>query len=297
MSRLPTSSLSLLLPLALFALGCPPDAGTGGTADGGATTADAGTTTDGGTSTDGGTTTDAGTQPAPCVQTSCSGKVWACGDCLDNDGDGLTDLEDSNCLGPCDNSETSFFLDIPGAGPNSCQLDCYFDSDSGAGNDSCAWSHYCDPLEPQAEQGCNFSDPPPAKASCPPTQDPVCAEVCQPLVPNGCDCFGCCELPAGGGNFVFIGSRNVAGEFTCDADGVSDPNRCHPCTPVPNCQKECGRCQLCLGKTEVPADCLDGGGTPADQCPGGEQPCGLAGQDACPTGQFCLTGCCAVNPG
>jgi len=34
----------------------------------------------------------------------------------------------------------------------------------------------------------------------------------------------------------------------------------------------------------------DGGTT--QRCPGGQQPCGLPTDPACPNGYFCLTGCC-----
>ncbi len=35
----------------------------------------------------------------------CQGHIYQCGDLLDNDGDGLVDSEDPDCLGPCDNTE------------------------------------------------------------------------------------------------------------------------------------------------------------------------------------------------
>ena len=38
----------------------------------------------------------------------CGNKVYECGDTLDNDMDGLIDLEDSECISPCDDSEASF---------------------------------------------------------------------------------------------------------------------------------------------------------------------------------------------
>jgi hypothetical protein len=41
------------------------------------------------------------------VKTCSNGKVYACGDCVDNDGDCRIDGEDSQCLGPCDNTENA----------------------------------------------------------------------------------------------------------------------------------------------------------------------------------------------
>src|SRR5690242_6920212 len=49
-----------------------------------------------------------------CFQATCQGKLYACGDCMDNDGDGKVDADDPDCLGPCQNSETGFFGNIPG---------------------------------------------------------------------------------------------------------------------------------------------------------------------------------------
>ncbi|MEC7522285.1 MAG: hypothetical protein VYE22_20530 [Myxococcota bacterium] len=239
---------------------------------------------------------------------TCQGHLYQCGDTLDNDGDGLADDEDPDCLGPCDNNEAGFFLDIPGGDSAPCRLDCYFDQDQGSGNDQCSWDHRCDPLEPDPE--CMFRDPPPPSANCPAEQAPECAEICRPLVPNGCDCFGCCNLPAGTDRWVFIGSVDETGEPTCTLDGVEDDARCHPCTPVANCLNTCEECELCLGRTELPPECFptpppdggttlpdggpvpDGGAPPPPLCDDGRQACGVPGTEPCPEGHFCLTGCC-----
>ena len=82
-----------------------------------------------------------------CVQATCQGKIYACGDCTDNDGDGKTDMNDVGCLGPCDNTETDLTLGIPGGNNAPCKADCYFDQDTGSGNDTCEWDHSCDPHE------------------------------------------------------------------------------------------------------------------------------------------------------
>src|SRR5262249_34071017 len=82
-----------------------------------------------------------------CNIKTCQGHVYACGDCLDNDGDCKIDDADSQCLGPCDNTEDSLYGGIPGQNNSPCKSDCYFDQDTGSGNDDCYWSHKCDPLE------------------------------------------------------------------------------------------------------------------------------------------------------
>jgi hypothetical protein len=228
-------------------------------------------------------------------EVTCQGKLYQCGDTLDNDQDGLTDWADPDCLGPCDNNEAGFVTNIPGgSSTNKCRRDCYFDQDSGTGNDDCMWDLWCDSDEPQA-LWCAFSDPPPSQADCPDNQSSLCLDVCLPLVPNGCDCFGCCELPAESGNYVYIGSEDDVGP-TCSLGDEEDPEKCHPCIPVEDCFDGCGHCELCLGKTELPEDCFDPDGGNDEQCPPEFPPCGLPGQDPCPTDSYCVTGCCRPTP-
>ncbi|NOY94613.1 MAG: hypothetical protein GXP55_25830, partial [Deltaproteobacteria bacterium] len=250
---------------------------------------------------DSGAAVDAG--PAVCVPVMCQGALRACGDCVDNDDDGAADARDSNCLGACDNNESGLSTGIPGGDTPQCGLDCYYDTDQGSGNDQCHWDGRCDPLSPDAR--CSFEDPPPPSARCPDTQSSACLDFCRPLTPNGCDCFGCCELPARSGSFVFLGSVDSAGDPSCTMDAVGDATRCHPCTPVRGeCFNPCGRCELCVGRDpgSLPADCFPpptptDAGTPADagaRCDPGVQACGLPGDPACPSAYYCLTGCCIL---
>ena len=137
---------------------------------------------------------------------SCFGVVMACGDGQDNDGDKLIDAVDPECTGPCDNDEGSFELNIPGVNKD-CKQDCYWDKDSGNGNDKCDWSHKCDPKSPSAtlKPPCSYNP----KTKCPNPAPPTCLKVCLPLTPNGCDCFGCCEIYTPTGKYtdtVFLGS-------------------------------------------------------------------------------------------
>jgi hypothetical protein len=222
-----------------------------------------------------------------CAPILCQAKLYLCANCLDDDGDGKVDAEDPDCLGPCDNTEDRIDLGIPGAGNAPCKRDCYFDKDSGAGNDSCAGDLRCDPLSPDPIN-CAYVEPPPPNANCDDKPSKLCLDVCLPLTPNGCDCFGCCELPGGSGNFVYIGTTDANDSPTCTIASANGPSKCAKCTPQKDCFDGCEKCELCLGKDTLPPECQ-----PQDQCPGGTA-CGLAGQPPCPAGEYCLTGCCTV---
>jgi hypothetical protein len=183
-------------------------------------------------------------------------------------------------------------------------VDCYFDSNGGPGDDDCIWNHRCDPHEvppnyfPEASVGSTCAYDP--NASIPSTrktcaelsqeQSPFCHAACDALVPNGCDCFGCCDLPSGSGNYVWLGSTWESAP-TCTFDEVLNPSKCQSCEPVPGCMNPCDTCELCLGKTTVPAGC-----DAQSQCAPGVTPCELPGQTCCPEGFYCITGCCQPAP-
>jgi len=239
-----------------------------------------------------------------CQESACQGKVYKCGDCMDNDGDGLIDSADPECTGPCDDTEDSYYGGIPGQNNAPCREDCYFDQDTGTGNDQCFWSHQCDSksiapdFPPSGDSHCAYdegSKVPGSNASCEElrtTQTSTCLNVCLPITPNGCDCFGCCELPSASGNYVWIGSgtQNVG---TCDGDHLDDPTACRPCTPVRSCFNACDPCEVCVGSTAPLADC--GSNSPL-RCPGSAAACGQPGEPACDVGYYCVTGCCAAAP-
>jgi hypothetical protein len=263
------------------------------------------------------------TGSGPIVPVACQAHFYACGDGNDNDGDGLTDSQDPDCLGPCDNTEGNFYGGIPGQTGSACLVDCYFDQDSGSGNDECNWNHKCDPNEvapkyyPESNNGskCEHDD----KANTPGTnqtcaqlfdaQSKTCLDFCGPLTPNGCDCFGCCELPAGSGKHVWLGSEDANGNGSCSIADLDNPDKCQPCLQVKGCLNTCERCEICIGKTTVPADCLPGGSTSSSgsgsgssgsggggQCSPGVQACGLPGQEPCSFDEYCITGCCQKIP-
>lgn len=229
-----------------------------------------------------------------CEVAECQGHVYACGDCIDNDGDCIVDADDDECLGACDNTEDSLYGGISGQNNSPCKSDCYFDQDTGAGNDDCYWSHTCDPFEvapnyaPESSQ-CAYN--PNANipgyggncASAFTTQSAECADYCGPLTPNGCDCFGCCDIP-GAATPVWLGSENN-GQGSCTLADVGDPSKCKPCTQVAACLNTCAECEICIGDSTLPPECS------VQEC-NGAQPCGQSGQLDCADGFFCVTGCC-----
>jgi hypothetical protein len=240
----------------------------------------------------------------------CGGnKLYKCGDGIDNDGDGLVDAADPECLGSCDNSEDSFH---PGIGDTTllCNRDCFWDVGN-AHDEDCWWDMRCDPEADLAQHSvanpiahCKWDSAadgpvdsqvfPPSEASCAEmesAQSPACLSACLSVAPNGCDCFGCCELD---GHYVWFGSELNSGG-TCGLDAIGKPDffdRCHPCTPVPSCHNPCDACELCVDRWEVPSGCSTG----TQLCPAGSPPCGLPQQVACAEGQYCITGCCIVLP-
>ena len=229
----------------------------------------------------------------PCMTTQCRGHTYQCGDCADNDGDGLIDARDPDCLGPCDDDELGLSTGLAMSQAAACRQDCYFDGDNGPGNDKCEWSHSCDMLsvapdyppsgEARCKYGANMGVDCEGLAD---TQQAACLANCLPLVPNGCDCFGCCELPGGSGNYHFLGGGR--GEEGCQRETLGDPLLCPPCTPVPSCFNDCAECETCVGKLPK-ATC-----NPASGCPAGERACS---PDApCDVGDYCVTGCCVRAP-
>ncbi len=313
--------------LAFFQMGCNcqppanPDGGTGGDGTGGSMSTGGGTGTGGdggsggaggtgGTGGAGGTGGSAGVgggtgvqADGGCTRIMCGAQQYACGDCIDNDNDGLLDDRDPDCLGPCHNNESGFGTGIPSFPSTQCdRLDCYYDTNQGRGDDDCEHDHRCDMLNPSANQ-CTYS----ASVMCPSTQSATCLNFCQKLTPAGCDCFGCCTAFArdGGSRDIYLGSELLTGT-PCTLNNVNDPTVCRSCTKQASCGKGgCGTCQLCLGKTSLPPECFmtpdagtlaDGGAAPVDagslRCPVGVQACGLPGDAPCTAPAFCQTGCC-----
>ena len=202
----------------------------------------------------------------------CGNKLYECGDTLDNDMDGLIVLDDPECISPCDDNEGTFKTDLPGQN-NDCKQDCYFDSNSGGGDDTCEWNLQCDPLNPGAQIGCEYD---PNFAMCELEMPDTCLDFCVPLVPNGCDCFGCCEIE---GQFVYLDGAQ------CSLDNL---DMCESCTFYDNCNNSCEpeNCELCFGQDpdDLPPECEE------PECPDELTPC--FDESECLEGQFCQTGCC-----
>jgi hypothetical protein len=264
-----------------------------GTGAAGGSTGDAAAAGTGGGSTGGAAATGTGGS-APCAGGAAG---WTgrpifssqCGDGVDNDGDGKIDYDDLECISPLDNDESSFGFGIPGDNIDACKLDCFFDGNSGMGDDGCVWQRKCDPMS--MKTSCPFDEAyalsHPTDCSLTASQSQRCLDSCGKLVPNGCDCFGCCAVPGV--------STPVHLAYTCTAADFNDPGKCPPCTQVTQCSNPCARCEICIGKPTVPDDCRgsDECAAPYD-CPNGAPACGAYGTAPwlCPPGTGCVTGCC-----
>jgi hypothetical protein len=242
-------------------------------------------------------------------QVLCGNSVCQCSDGLDSDQDGLTDLQDPECVSSNDNDESSFATGISGDNRDDACQDCFFDGNSGSGDDGCRLPSSCLVTKGDATSGrgknCSTCD----------SATDQCKNFCQQYTPNGCDCFGCCGVNLGSGIV-----KNVLLSAGCSISG-SNTTGCTECVPSTACVNTCGRCELCPGKTlaDLPADCAststrdggtgtpsgDGGtgtpsgdagtGVPVPSCDNGEASCGQ-GLPACATGSSCTFGCCIKVP-
>lgn len=216
---------------------------TSGTDTAGETASASATDTAGDTGAATGGESGADTGAPECVSACEDGKVHACGDCLDNDGDGASDCDDPDCFGPCDDSEEE--LGSPLEGKDPCKQDCYFDGDAGQGGGDCQWNLKCDPLAP-GPAVCPYNpnlDPDEPDdltddyGKCVDGDPSTCADHCSP--PNGCDCFGCCTV---GDVDLFIGSPG------CSSDDLSP---CKPCTKQDAlCGNPCDDGEVCYPDIE-----------------------------------------------
>jgi hypothetical protein len=212
------------------------------------------------------------------------GPAWLgpteCTNGLDDDGDGLVDGLDPECTSPHDRDEATFRVIIGDLDP--CRSDCVFDGNLGQGDDQCEWRAGCDPRN--SFPRCT------APTLCPsPTQR--CRDWCLPLTPNGCDCFGCCQVRVNGTSATVL-----IGEFSsCASDVFGDTARCPACTQNPSCLNPCQPGEICFGGADVPPT----PGEPAPRCAPGQIACGKDTSTPaclCPAGTYCVTGCCAAFP-
>lgn len=234
-----------------------------------------GATTQGAT-TQGGQTSETGS-PGPCVVAMCGGEILECGDCIDNDANGDIDEGDVECLGPCDDDESSFATGQSGDNMDPCRQDCFFDGNSGAGDDGCDWNLACDPLNPGGD-ACPYN---PDQVGCDPEQAPECLQNCQ--VPNGCDCFGCCTVVVDDVEYnIFLNGAE------CSVETIE---QCAMCNPVVSCLNPCDAqdCEICIGGDVVPIGC------DAPTCDLGLPSCEVTAD--CAEFNFCQAGCCLPQPG
>lgn len=156
-----------------------------------------------------------------------------CANNIDDDQDGLSDLDDPKCKLPGDNDESSFGSGVPGDDNNDpWSLDCWFDLNSGSGDDNCEM-HACCMLEGPCPAEYLPFDPNQCVAS------QQCIEACAPQTRQECDCFGCCQIcdaSVSGCYEVFV---NPSVSPACELYVIDDPSLCKPCSrnascPVPN---------------------------------------------------------------
>ncbi|MBI3178076.1 MAG: hypothetical protein HYZ27_00345 [Deltaproteobacteria bacterium] len=229
-----------------------------------------------------------------------------CEDGIDNDNDGLTDAEDPQCFGPQDDLEDSYATGIPGDnnGQNA-PTECPFDGNSGIGNDAACCGllpNGCDKVaccewdvngNGTGEHVGQYGDCGPA---------PQCGDDAS-YPEHGCACSG----------------DGDCGSYFCVRDndtGAGFCSTCVPCAPDPACYNPCTCGETCFAGFSQPAsECTSGGGCPAgvtqctddtqcdttnnercssgccyQVCDIGVQPCQFTSE--CPSGHFCITGCC-----
>jgi hypothetical protein len=194
---------------------------------------------------------------------------------LDDDGDGLADGFDPECTGAYDNVESSYATGIPGDNKDEAWQDCFFDGNSGAGDDGCKYSFACYTGTQKRPSDCQVEQ--------------RCLDFCMPRTPNGCDCFGCCAVQKEGKTYtVRLGSD-------CTYDKLTDTTICPSCKQETACLNTCDKCEYCMGKTTLPADCAApapgapgtpaGGGDPGTATPpGGTPPGGTTDPSGTPPG-------------
>ena len=210
----------------------------------------------------------------------CGKKPCACDDGTDNDGDALIDGLDPECTGAYDNDESSFGTGAPPAARAQC-ADCFWDANKGSGDDDCKYPAQCllgeSPTRPGSE----------ACSSCEPSQR--CIDTCAKSTPNGCDCFGCCDITREDGSRI-----SVVLNDQCALSTLDDVKRCPRCVQNPTCKNTCGMCELCPGRkdADLPALCTQGQPVelPIHACDEGQQVCST--EKTCPADYYCQLGCC-----
>jgi hypothetical protein len=219
---------------------------------------------------------DSGHDSGPHVPALCGGKPCACDDGQDQDGDALVDGFDPECTGAYDDDESSFATGLPGGSTDTCR-DCFWDANAGRGDDSCGY--------PSA---CLFGEAPTVAGGCFSCEvGATCLDRCLALTPNGCDCFGCCEITRADGSRV-----SVALTEQCSLAVLDDAELCPRCVMHAECKNACGTCELCPGRSpeDLPALCQDSSDVPRPVCDEGQRVCTVSAD--CGAEHYCQLGCC-----
>jgi hypothetical protein len=222
---------------------------------------------------------DAG--PVACTAQS----EQACGNCIDDDLDGLIDGQDPQCQGPEDRLEDSFATGIPGDNQDPKKQECFFDGNSGQCqvHTCCLLSDCPDDLLPfDRDQDCDNLDAP-------------CLSDCLPSTPVGCDCYGCCTVcNPETDDCADILLQGAPDECDPGDIGTATMSECLSCVKVEDCNGgECDGspddCILCPGQSgdDLPDTCE------ANECPEGQTVCQTS--DDCDGLDYCSNGCCRAG--
>jgi hypothetical protein len=157
--------------------------------------------------------------------------------------------------------------------------DCFWDDNVGSGDDDCRYDVTC--LSGQAPSG---------KGKCATCDvSAACIDRCLTRTPNGCDCFGCCQVTRPDGSLLLIALNE-----TCSLANIDNTQACPRCVQSSACSNPCGRCELCAGRTQanLPTDCGDSqtNGSQGYACDDGQQVCSSA--KPCNGTEYCQLGCC-----
>lgn len=232
-------------------------------------------------SQDGPTDTMSSFDAQPFKPILCNNKACACNNEIDDDADGVIDGFDPECTGPFDDDESSFATGKLIENNSPCQ-DCFFDANSGHGDDGCQYHSEC--LQGGIPSETTSSDCP---LDC--AVSDRCIDSCLPRTPNGCDCFGCCEVTKKDKSRI-----NVRIVGTCSLAKIDDPTACPRCVRNEACQNACGLCELCIGKVndDLPERCKANSNESGFDysCDGDEQVCSAT--VLCKDYEYCYQGCC-----
>lgn len=201
-------------------------------------------------------------------------RLCACSDGEDNDLDNEIDGLDNECTGPFDDYEGTFRVNDVREGKQCA--DCFFDGNPASGDDGCNLSSHCiQDGEPGNGGGmCKRA------VDCKATDE--CRDHCLGITPNGCDCFGCCEVQYEGARVPI----RLSG--TCDMSLISNTQACQRCTINRSCFNECEACDLCPGRKfeDLSLACKN-----AVTCTtSGVKSCASAAD--CDSSQYCSQRCC-----